>query len=101
MSVQSTNDIKAKILELCSDDDYGSWELWWNASAEVPAQQIPELKDRFLNVVCELVSAGKLKAKSESKDGSITPTQFDREKLAREIDSAEDSDDSFFWFGSE
>jgi len=102
MPAQSTEHIKANVLELCSEDDYGSWELWWNASAEVPEDQVPDLKRRFLGVVSELVSAGKLIAKRESRDGNITATQFDREKLAREIDSAADPDpDSFFWFGTE
>jgi hypothetical protein len=78
MPVQSTEDIKANVLELCSEDHYGSWELWWDISAEVPAHQIPELKNRFLDVVSELVSGGKLIAMGQSRDGNITATKFDR-----------------------
>jgi hypothetical protein len=55
-----------------------------------------------LDVVNNLVSGGKLIAKAHRADGNIVPTQFDREKLAREVDSARDPDpDSFFWFGME
>jgi len=101
MPAQSTEDIKANVLELCSEDDYGSWELWWNISVKVPVEQKAELRSRFLDVVNELVSVGKLIAKGHSADGSIAATRFDREKLGREIDSAGDPDpDSFFWFGS-
>lgn len=102
MPAQSIEHIKANLLELCSEDDHGSWELWWNASAEVPEDQVLDLKNRFLDVVSELTSAGKLIAKSHCADGNITPTQFDREKLAREIDASGDPDpDSFFWFGTD
>ena len=94
--------MSAKVLELCSEDDYGSWELWWDASAKVPEDHVPDLKRRFLDVVSELISAGKLIAKAHSADGNIAPTRFDREKLAREIDASGDPDpDSFFWFGTE
>ena len=102
MPIQSMESIKAKVLELCSEDDYGSWELWWDISAEVPAEQLPSLKNQFLDVISEQVSAGKLIAKMHSTDGNTAATRFDRDKLAREIDSAGDADpDSFFWFGSE
>ena len=102
MTAQSTEHIQADVLELCSEDDYGSWELWWHVSSEIPAEQVPALKRLFLDVVSNLVSSGKLIAKVHSSEGNITATKFDREKLARELDSAGDPDpDSFFWFGSE
>jgi hypothetical protein len=99
MPLQSTEQIEASVAELCSEDDYGSWELWWNISADVPPNEIPELKSRFVDVVSRLVSAGKLVAKGHAADGNIAANQFDREKLTREIDGAGDPDlDSFFWF---
>ena len=102
MPVQSIQEMSAKLLELCSEDDYGSWELWWDVSAEIPADQAPKLKKEFTDLVSELVSAGKLIPKCHSADGNFAPTQFDREKLVREIDSAANPDpDSFFWFGTE
>ena len=54
MGVQSTEEIKAGIIELCSEDDYGSWELWWNISAQVTPAQTTALKRSFLDVVSEL-----------------------------------------------
>ena len=102
MTAQSKKEINADVLELCSEDDYGSWELWWHISAEVPAQQIPALQHRFLDVVSDLVSSGNLIAKVHSTDGNITGTEFDREKLAREVDSAsKPNPDFYFWFGTE
>lgn len=102
MPVQPTEHIKANVIELCSEDDYGSWELWWNISAEAPPDQTPALKRNFLDVVSELVSAGKLIAKRQGMNGRITEVEYNREKLAHEIDSAGGPDpDSFFWFGTE
>jgi len=63
---------------------------------------IPALKQLFLDVVTNQVSSGNLIAKAHSTDGNITTTEFDREKLARELDSASEPDpDSYFWFGTE
>jgi hypothetical protein len=102
MTAQSKEKINADVLELCSEDDYGSWELWWHISAKVPVEQIPALKYLFCDVVSNLDSDGNLIAKVHSTDGNITATEFHREKLARELDSADDPEpDSFFWFGSE
>lgn len=102
MTAQSKEVINADVLELCAEDDYGSWELWWHISADVPAEQIPALNPLFLDVVTNLVSSGDLTAKVHSTDGNITATEFDREKLAREVDSASNPDpDSYFWFGTE
>ena len=102
MTAQSTEQIQADVLELCSEDDYGSWELWWHVSAKIPAEQVPALEHLFLDVISNLVSSEQLIAKVQSTDGNMTATKFDREKLAREVDSAGDPDpDSFFWFGSE
>jgi hypothetical protein len=102
MPLRSTEEIESSIVELCSEDDYGSWELWWNISADVPNDQKADLKSRFVNVVKDLVLDGKLIAKTHTADGKIAPTQFDREKLADEVDSARDPNpDSFFWFGTQ
>jgi hypothetical protein len=102
MGVQSTEEIKAGIIELCSEDDYGSWELWWKVSAQVAPAQTTALKRSFLDVVSELISAGKLIPKHRRPIGQITATGYDREKLAREVDSASKPDpDSYFWFGTE
>jgi hypothetical protein len=102
MPLQSTGQIEANIVELCSEDDYGSWELWWIMSEDVPTNRIPDVRMQFLDVISNLVSNGKLIAKRHGKDGNVVPTEFDREKLAQEVDFAGDPDpDSFFWFGTD
>jgi hypothetical protein len=102
MQVQSRKEVEALVIELCDEDDWGSWELWWNTSARAQPKQMVALKEIFMDVISELVSAGKLIVKHKQTDGNITATDYDREKLAREIDSADNPDpDSYFWFGTE
>jgi hypothetical protein len=101
MPAQSTEQIEADIIELCSEDDYGSWELWWNVSANVPNSEMAELKGRFQNVISDLVDTKKLIAKRRNVHGDIIATQYDPDELTREIASADDPDpDSYFWFGT-
>jgi hypothetical protein len=76
MTAHSKEKINADVLEPCSEDDYGSWELWWHISAEVPVEQIPALHHRFLDVVSDLVSSGHLIVKVHPTDGNITATEF-------------------------
>ena len=102
MPVQATEGIKASIIELCSEDDYGSWELWWNISSDVSPDQTGALRRSFLDAVSELISSGRLIAKRQRMKSQIIATEYDREKLAREIDSASNPDpESYFWFGTE
>jgi len=98
MPLQSPQQIEEGILELCSEDDWGSWGFWWNTSADTPKDEILELKLRFLNVITDLVAAGKLIPKHEAPNGKLIVTQYDRNKLSRELDSAYDSQPHFFWF---
>jgi len=101
MPIQSTENVKAAVFELCSENDYGSWELWWKVSADAEANQTAQIRERFLDVVSELVSGGKLVAKAHAADGEIASTRFDRAKLSLEVDSAGNPDpESYFWFGT-
>jgi hypothetical protein len=102
MPLPSSQEIQGILEELCSEDDWGSWELWWNIAAEVSPNEIPVLKSQFLDVVGNMVATGKLIAKRQNADGQCIPTSCDQEKLSHEIDSERDPDpDSFFWFRSE
>lgn len=96
----SDRSIKALLIELCSEDDWGSWELWWNVSAGVSTQQLTNLKRTFLDVIGELVATGKLIPKHHYADGHFEAATFDREKLSKELEFPNKPDpDSCFWFG--
>jgi hypothetical protein len=92
MPIKAREDIEATIIGLCSEDDYGSWELWWNIFSDAPDDEATALRESFVNVVSELISSGRLVAKRQRMKGQILATKYDREELEREIDSAGNPD---------
>jgi len=76
MTTRSKKQINADVLELCSGDDHGLWELWWHISAEIPANELPDLKNRFLNDLSDLVAEGKLIAKCHTRMSLVSPAYF-------------------------
>jgi hypothetical protein len=89
MPLPSSQEIQGILEELCSEDDWGSWELWWNIAAEVSPNEIPVLKSQFLDVVGNMVATGKLIAKRQNADGQCIPTSYDQESyLTRSIQNA-------------
>jgi hypothetical protein len=94
-------EISSKILELCSEDEYGSWELWWAVSPGRENDVDRDLQLAFIDVIEDLTRDGKIVAK-ERIDGlrsQIAP--FSRERLKKEINSAFHPDaNSFYWFDS-
>lgn len=99
MSTSKSN-IEQLLLELCAEDDWGSWELWWNISGSMPHKPWPEPKHAFLDVIDGLVAEGRLLAKHRLQDGSFAKTGYQRATLAFEIEHADAPDpDNFYWFG--
>ena len=93
--------IKQTVLELCSEDDWGSWELWWNVAASNSAEIQSELKTTFISVVQEMVGNGQLISKRHRVDGVCVPDEFDVECLVNDLDKVDNVDiDSFYWFGT-
>jgi hypothetical protein len=97
----SPGEIQKKVAELCSEDDWGSWELWWNIASSAGIKDLFATKQRFIRAIEKMTSAKALVAKRMTK-GKLTPTLLDSRELAREIDAADSPDpDHFYWFGTE
>ena len=95
-----TDKIRSTILELLSEDDYGSWELWWKIRSETPEFEEDVRRRRFVDVMENLINAGKLKAKSKKGASRFEIAKFTRLRLEREVDQADQPDpDRFYWFG--
>jgi hypothetical protein len=93
--------IRGEILELCSEDDWGSWELWWSVSAELPGSEVSETARIFAEVIANLVESGELIAKRHDPDGTCDPVAFDKERLMVEVqESVRPDPDQYFWFGT-
>ncbi len=89
-------EIRAEILELLSDDAYGSWELWWSPNKERPNTTYKQ----FVDVVEALIKERKIKALSyKSSDHAYKDVPFDRSRLEYEFEhNLEPEPDGFYWF---
>jgi hypothetical protein len=93
--------IKGKILELCSEDDYGSWELWWAITSEYKNVAGQDLQLDFIDAIENLIRDGKIVAKTRTGGPKFLFATFSREQLNEEIKSAVRPDpETFYWFGS-
>jgi len=93
-------DIRHKVLELCAEDDYGSWELWWAVTdhENVPAK---DLRREFAAVIESLVNKRALVAKRRGAGGELLAAPFSRKRLLSELESASVPDpDGSYWFGT-
>ena len=96
--------IRLTILELTSESEYGSWELW-GASNQDTADMHPDKKvlhDKFINTIEVLIKENKLVALSyKQKDHSYTPVVLERARLEFEMDHADKPvHETFYWFES-
>ena len=92
--------IRHKVLELCAEDDYGTWELWWSVSGEAP-EGTDDLRRDFAAVVETLVSERELVAKRRSAGGALVASPFSRKRLLAELKNASRPDpNGTYWFGT-
>ena len=90
-------EIKHKVLELCAEDDYGSWELWWAISADSKVTT----KEDLVSVLEELVNQHALVAKMRAGDNGLLVAPFSRARLSAELkNEARPDPESFYWFGA-
>jgi hypothetical protein len=93
---------RQKILELCSEDDYGIWELFGSV--------VPVCKDKgqqenfetlFLKLVEDLVKEHKIVSKKENpKTNKLESVDFNPDILALQLKKIATPDPkSFYWFG--
>ena len=92
-------DIEANVLELCAEDEFGSWELWWSVRAKCCSLDEKELRSLFVKTIGNLVDLGRLAAGTRSAKGDFLAAAFSRERLAEEIQHADSPEpDRSYWF---
>ena len=95
------NNLEADILDLISEDDYGSWELWWRVTELYKAGNDASLTEPFVAAMENMISRGVLKAKRRNSSGQLRPVDFSAKELRREIKQAKTPiPDQFYWFGT-
>src|SRR4051812_20974668 len=98
--MHATEDMRLTILELTSEDDYGSWELWWKCRESVDPLRMSEVKDNFVEAIRTLIVQGQIQSKGREPSGRTVPKLFDVNRLSEEIAMADAPDpNSFYWFG--
>ncbi len=91
--------IKSIILELASEDSYGSWELW-GAARQDTSQMRPkeeDLRKVFLSIIENLVQEKKLLTESHKLNGPYIPIEYSKQRMEYEMDHAGEPDSETFY----
>lgn len=92
--------LKKLILELTSEDAYGSWELWRTVKDKLNAEK-ENLNEMFLQTIKKLIDDGELLAFHHKQNGSYDETSLDVRRLMTEIEKSANPDpETFYWFGA-
>jgi hypothetical protein len=92
--------IKDKIMELCAEDDYGSWELWWAVEAENRPSKEGNLQHAFAKAVGDLIRERIIISKTRSADHKLSSTPFSIKRLHEEVrNSSQPDPERYYWFG--
>ena len=93
---------REKIIELCSEDDYGSWELFWGVSPFFKIEnQHGNAETIFVALIDDLISKKQIVSliKNQATD-QLEAALFDKNRLAIQLEkSLKPEPDSFYWFG--
>jgi hypothetical protein len=85
-----------RILELCSEDAYGSWTFWSTADGKTEAELMS-----VLEAIVDLVNEKKLDVFEHKFNGPYEKAPFDIERLRNELKKSmvpEVYPDAFYWF---
>jgi predicted nucleotidyltransferase len=94
------NEIEKDILELCAEDYYGVWELYWPYSNAT--DKTPKDVDLFINAIKELVDTKKIAPfQTTNETNEFWPIVLDLDRLKSEIlqVKAGNVQWEYYWFG--
>jgi len=90
--------MRSRIIELCSEDAYGSWELWWSLGVK-KAEDRDSFCDRFIEAVQGLVSEGKIVALRKDEHNQFSVVQINPDRLSYELQNSDDPKPlEYLWF---
>jgi hypothetical protein len=93
---------REKILELCSEDDYGVWELFWAVAPFLKKEnqeQNPEIL--FIQLIRDFIDERLIVSKIKNQTtNQLKPVAFDTNTLTMQLKKLANPDpESFYWFG--
>jgi hypothetical protein len=95
--MQTKNQARARILELGSESEYGSWEFW-----SIADKKTEEELDSISEAIVELVREGKIRTLEQKSHGTYNEVELDVDRLKRELRTSMKPDgvepDKFYWF---
>ena len=96
--MQTKDETKAKIFELSSESEHGSWEFWSDSKNKTKLEAI-----QIIESISELVNEKKIfPIEHESvKNQSYKPADFDIDRLKNEVEKSMSSDIdpmTSYWF---
>ncbi len=92
-------DLKASPLELCAEDYYGVWELYWNYQGLMGTKEVDD--ELFISVLQELMATGKIVPFDKSTHtNEFEATTIDLERLRSELRETRSGNVGwdFYWF---
>ena len=93
------DELEAEILELCTEDYFGVWELYWPYSKAL--DKSPRDIDLFANTIKELVDTKKIACYEQKQDTKqFQPVELDFCRLKFELEEIKSGDvlNNFYWF---
>jgi hypothetical protein len=92
--------IKEAMLELCAEDNYGLWELYWSYRGLVRGADCSD--EEFLNALQELITQGKIDPYDKNQyTGKFDRTTFELGRARSELEDIKRHKitDRLYWFG--
>src|SRR3989344_2107063 len=96
--MQNKDQARGRILELCSEDAYGSW-LFWSESDNKSEAELQSI----LEAIIELVKEKKIEVLEHKFNGPYTEVSFNSGRLRDELKHSiihEVNPDIFYWFAA-
>lgn len=90
------------MLELCSEDDYALWELFWAVAPFFERKnQETKAETMFIQLTQDLINDRLIVSKLKSRaTGRLEIVIFDKNALALQLNKlAKPDPESFYWFG--
>ena len=92
-------DLKASPLELCAEDYYGVWELYWNYQGLMNTKDVDD--EMFIGTLQELAAAKKVAPYDKKKyTNEFAPTTLDLDRLRSELKEVKSGNvrEGLYWF---
>ena len=90
--------MRSRIIELSSEDAYGSWELWWSLGTK-KAEERDTLCDRFIGALQGLVNDEKIISLRKDQHNQFSVIPLDLDRLRYEFRNSDDAKPlEYFWF---